>query len=287
MYGFTRPGFDSGMGHRAAGACCDACAVGDACTGCEGGPELAPGEGCQTGACPLPGRPSVAAGAVFDPGAAAAQAARVGARRATYSAAGDVDMDFFADPDVQASNQATNALNDAARRRNGQTPEQWAALPQPNRDRLIAAEFTRLPEAQRSGAWAQLNAAQQQQVLSQIGRNAGLSAAESAAFAERERNADYALVRGLVNAGASLVRELAGNSTREEIERIRSNARTQAARYGVATNAEGEFLNVFRQSANNGANNTNVTSGGSSGRSGGGAVLAAVAAAFLLMGGRR
>lgn len=285
MRPFTRPGFDDGQGYRAAGACCDACAVGDACTGCDG-PELGPAEGCQTGACPMPGRPSVAAGAVFDAGAAARQAMRVGARSAGEVAAGDADMDFFNDPDVQASNQTANALNDAARRRNNQTAEQWAALSQANRDRLIAAEFTRVPEAQRSAAWATLSPAQRDMVLGQIGRNAGLSAQQAAEFAERERNADYALVRGLVNAGANLVRELAGNSTREEIERIRANARTQAARYGVSTNAEGEFLNVFRQSQ--GANNnTNVTGAGSSSRSGGGALLALGALALLAMGGRR
>lgn len=197
MRAFKRPGFDNGQNFRAGGACCDACAVGEACTGCDGGPELGPAEGCQTGACSIPaGRP---AGAVFDAGAAARQAMRVGARASGEVAAGDADMVF--------------------------TQEE-------------AAE----------DQWRTMTAAERQAFLRTLGQRSGLTPEQAAQFAQRERDADYRLVQGLVTAGAGLVRELAANSSREEIERIRANARTTAARYGVSTNAEGEFLNVFRQS---------------------------------------
>lgn len=234
MYGNAfRPGFDSGLPYRGAGPCCDACAVGDACTGC--GPELGAPEGCQTGACPIPGgvRPmnDTAAGEVFDAAAAYRQARRVGAR-----AAGDVDMTF--------------------------TQEEAG-------------------EAQ----WQSMTPAQREAFLRSLGQRSGLSEREAREFALRERTADYDLIRGLVGTGAGIVRQLSEASTREEIERIRNNARVQAARFGMETNAEGEFLNIFRQSQGQGqGQGNNFTSSGS--RSGGGGLAVAALLALALMGGK-
>lgn len=235
MYGnaWLRPGFDSGLPHRGAGPCCDACAVGDACTGC--GPELGAAEGCQTGACPIPGaRPmnDTAAGEFFDVAAASRQARRVGAR-----AAGDVDMTF-------------------------------------TREEAAEAE------------WQSMTPAQREAFLRSLGQRSGLSEREAREFALRERTADYDLIRGLVGLGAGIVRQLSEASTREEIERIRNNTRVQAARFGMETNAEGEFLNIFRQSQGQGQGqgwqNTQPRSGG-----GGLAVVALLAVALMGGKGRR
>ena len=284
------------------GSCCEACASGAGA--CDGGPLLGPAEGCQTGACPLPGRPAntvvfeeVASGAYFDADAAAQQAARVGARRSARAAgdwtraAGDGEdlADAFADLDrevARGGNVTAATLSEAARTRNNQTPAQWAALPQPNRDRLIVAELARLTPAQRSAAWPSLSPAQREAALAQIGRNAGLSEAEARQFAERERTADYALVTGLVTQGVGVLRDLITNSNQQELERIRQNARTAVARYGLETNAEGEFLNVFRQSQGVTGGTTNPVTTTRSG--GGGAMMAAaVVALALLAGGKR
>lgn len=290
------PGFSNGFtspGGAARGcACCEACATGEgACEG--GGPLLGPAEGCQTGACAIPARPAplfveVSSGAPYD----AAQAARVagGPRYRSARAAGDwmraagdgPDMDFTGDAGLGVGER----LNEAARRRNNQTPEQWAALAQPNRDRLIVAEFARLPQAERSAAWAGLTEAQRRAALEQIGQSAGLSPTEARTFAERERTADYALVTGLVQQGLGLVRQLVDTNNQQELERIRQAARVQAARYTGSADGENAFLNALRlQQGFAGLNQQQLTTRSSG--SGGAMIAALVIAAAAFSGGRR
>lgn len=290
------PGFRNGFrsaGARGGCACCEACASGEGA--CEGA-LLGPAEGCQTGACAVPGLRAVdvevveevAGGDVWDQAQAAAQSARVAGGRVYRSAraagewmraAGDgEDMQFGADEAARGL-----ALSEAARRRNNRTPEQWAALPLANRDRLIVAEFARLPQAQRAAAWADMTEGQRAVALEQIGRTSGLSETEARAFAERERTADYALVTGLVGQGVTLIRQLIDTNNQQELEQIRQAARVQAARYTGSADGENAFLNALRlQQRLNGQQQLTTRSSGS-----GGALVVAAVAALALMGGRK
>jgi hypothetical protein len=217
----------------------------------------------------------VSSGAPYD----AAQAARVagGPRYRSARAAGDwmrsagdgPDTDFTGDAGLGVGER----LNEAARRRNNQTPEQWAALAQPNRDRLIVAEFTHLPQAERSAAWGGLTE-RNGAWPSSIGQLAGLSPTEARTFAERERTADYALVTGLVQQGLGLVRQLVDTNNQQELERIRQAARVQAARYTGSADGENAFLNALRlQQGLAGLNQQQLTTRSSGS---GGAMIAAL-----------
>lgn len=103
----------------------------------------------------------------------------------------------------------------------------------------------------------------------------GMTAAERAEFAQRAREADAALVRGLVSEGLGTIRELIRTGSAERIAQIEADAAARGAAMAADRASEERILNRLRNAG--GGNATPVTRKKSGG--GGVALLALVAVA--------
>lgn len=105
----------------------------------------------------------------------------------------------------------------------------------------------------------------------------GMTAQERAEFAQRAREADAALVRGLVREGMDTIRELIRTGSAERIAQIEADATARGAAMAADRLSEGRILNELRS----GASNTTTTRKKSSGGGLGLLALVAVAAKAL------
>lgn len=104
----------------------------------------------------------------------------------------------------------------------------------------------------------------------------GMTAAERAEFAQRAREADAALVRGLVSEGLGTIRELIRTGSAERIAQIEADAAARGARMAADRATEERILNELR---NGGGGNATPTTRKKSSGAGALGLLALVAVA--------
>lgn len=127
--------------------------------------------------------------------------------------------------------------------------------------------------------WSTMTPAQRQAWAEAYANEHGMTARERADFAERARNADQALIRGLVTEGISLIRDLVRSSSDERIAEIEAQARVAGARSSSEREAAQTILDAIR--AAQGQGGATSTGAGTGKKSGGGAGLGLLAAALL------
>lgn len=123
--------------------------------------------------------------------------------------------------------------------------------------------------------WSSMTAAERTAWANRYAEAHGMTAAERAEFAQRAREADAALVRGLVSEGLGTIRELIRTGSAERIAQIEADAAARGAAMAADRASEERILNRLRNAG--GGNATPVTRKKSGG--GGVALLALVAVA--------
>ena len=122
--------------------------------------------------------------------------------------------------------------------------------------------------------WSTMTAAERTAWAQRYADAHGLTAAERAEFAARAREADAALVRGLVSEGLGTIRELIRTGSAERIAQIEADAAARGAAMAADRATEERILNELRNGGGNATPTTRKKSGG-----GGVALLALVAVA--------
>ena len=263
-----------------ADACCGSCAVGNPCEGDahQHGDE----GGCASGVCGM---------AATDGAMRSQRAAGLG------RSAGGIFTDRYHDsgPEALRALLAWRAI----------TPATWFGTTQANRESWARAWVAtlNLPTARerneivaavlvvstRSGTtdtrttpsadtvpanWSTMSDAERTAWANRYAEAHGMTAAERAEFAQRAREADAALVRGLVSEGLGTIRELIRTGSAERIAQIEADAAARGAAMAADRATEERILNELRNGGGNATPTTRKKSGG-----GGVALLALVAVA--------
>lgn len=286
--------FQAGMPVMIEDACCGSCAIGQPCEG--EAHEHAEG-GCASGVC----------------GVAATDRAMKDQRSAggLGRSAGGLFTDRYHDSGVEALRAliAWRAITPATWFATTQANrEAWARswvatlnLPTAReRNEIVAAVLVpsaaQLGVATRSGStdtsggrigatpgadavpanWATMTDAERTAWANRYADAHGMTATERAEFAQRAREADAALVRGLVSEGLSTIRELIRTGSAERIAQIEADAAARGARLAADRATEERILNELRNGG--GGGNATPTTRKKSG-AGGVALLALVAVA--------
>lgn len=134
------------------------------------------------------------------------------------------------------------------------------------------AEWTAMSQAQRD-AWAR-----------SYGASRGLTPAEQAAFAEREKTADYRLAIGITRETLSTIRTALSEENQTQQARLRANASIAGSRIAGEREASQAILSAgYGQGPPPGAMGGPMAAPASGGKSGGAAVALGLGALLLLL----
>ncbi len=133
--------------------------------------------------------------------------------------------------------------------RTGSTPSGGRTGASPSAD-AVPSNWPTMSDAERT-AWANRYADAH-----------GMTAAERAEFAQRAREADAALVRGLVSEGLGLIRELLRTGSAERIAQIEADAAARGAALAADRASEERILAELRNAGGGGGATTRKKSGG-------------------------